>query len=116
MEIPYRAVDSTGKTIDFLLTAKGDTVAALRFFRKTILHHGESEVVMFDKSGANTVALDTFNAKKTKDDRIVIKQNKYLKNLIEQDHRNIKRRIKLMTGSKSFRRAQTLLIGIELIH
>ncbi|MDX7992739.1 IS6 family transposase [Xenorhabdus littoralis] len=112
----YRAVDSTGKTIDFLLIAKRDAAAALRFFRKAIRHHGEPEVVTIDKSGANTAALDTLNAEKPKDDRIVIRQNKYLNNLIEQDHRNIKRRIKLMTGFKSFRRAQTLLTGIELIH
>ncbi|MFV8988389.1 DDE-type integrase/transposase/recombinase, partial [Serratia fonticola] len=43
-------------------------------------------------------------------------QNKYLNNLVEQDHRNIKRRIRPMLGFKSFRRAQTSLAGIELIH
>ncbi len=112
----YRAVNSTGKTIGFLLTAKRDAVAALRFFRKAIRHHGKPEVVTIDKSGANTAALDTLNTEKSKEDCIVIRQNKYLNNLIEQDHKNIKRRIKLMTGFKSFRRAQTLLTGIELIH
>ncbi|MCP9270404.1 IS6 family transposase [Xenorhabdus sp. XENO-1] len=112
----YRAVDSTGQTIDFLLTAKRDAAAALRFFRKAVRHHGEPEVVTTDKSGANTAALATLNAEKPKDERIIIRQNKYLNNLIEQDHRNIKRRIKLMTGFKSFRRAQTLLVGIERIH
>lgn len=45
-----------------------------------------------------------------------VKQSKYLKNLIEQDHRNIKRRIRWMLGFKSFRRAQTILASIELIH
>ncbi|MDE9590328.1 DDE-type integrase/transposase/recombinase, partial [Xenorhabdus bovienii] len=47
---------------------------------------------------------------------IEIRQNKYLNNLVEQDHRNIKRRIRQMLGFKSFRRAQMLLAGIELIH
>lgn len=112
----YRAVDTDGQTIDFLLTAKRDAAAALRFFRKAIRHHGEPEVVTIDKSGANTAALTTLNTGKSADESIRIRQSKYLSNLIEQDHRNIKRRIKLMTGFKLFRRAQTILAGIELVH
>ena len=112
----YRAVDSTGQTIDFLLTAKRDATAALRFFRKAIRHHGEPEVVTVDKSGANTAALVTLNADRPDEETISIRQSKYLNNLVEQDHRNIKRRIRLMLGFKSFRRAQTILAGIELIH
>ena len=112
----YRAVDSAGQTIDFLLTARRDAAAALRFFRKAIRHHGEPEVVTIDKSGANTTALATVNVNKSEEEIITIRQNKYLNNLIEQDHRNIKRRIRLMLGFKSFRRAQTLLAGIELLH
>ncbi|CQJ05305.1 TPA: IS6 family transposase [Yersinia enterocolitica] len=112
----YRAVDTAGQTIDFLLTAKRDAAAALRFFRKAIRYHNEPEVVTIDKSGANTAALATLNADKAEDETITIRQSKYLNNLIEQDHRNIKRRTRLMTGFKSFRRAQTILAGIELIH
>ena len=112
----YRAVDTKGQAIDFLLTAKRDTAAALRFFRKAIRHHGEPEMVTIDKSGANTAALATLNADKTDEERITIRQNKYLNNLVEQDHRNIKRRIKLMAGFKSFRRSQSILAGIELVH
>lgn len=112
----YRAVDTSGRTIDFLLTAKRDAAAALRFFRKAIRHQGEPEIVTIDKSGANTAALTTLNADKPAEEAMTIRQNKYLNNLIEQDHRNIKRRISLMLGFKSFRRAQTLLAGIELIH
>ena len=88
----YRAVDSEGQTIDFLLTARRDAAATLRFFRKAIRHHGEPEVVTIDKSGANTVALATLNADKPAEETITIRQNKYLNNLAEQDHRNIKRR------------------------
>ncbi|PJX31441.1 IS6 family transposase [Klebsiella sp. A-Nf5] len=112
----YRAVDTAGHTIDFLLTAKRDAAAALRFFRKAIRQHGESDVVTIDKSGAKTAALTTLNADKTEEEAITIRQSKYLNNLIEQDHRNIKRRIRPMLGFKSFRRAQTLLAGIELLH
>jgi putative transposase len=109
-------VDSDGQTIDFLLTAKRDAPAALRFFRKAIRQHNGPEVVTIDKSGANTAALAEFNAGREKDNCIKFRQSKYLNHLVEQDHRNIKRRIKLMTGFKSFRRAQTILAGIEIIH
>ena len=111
----YRAVDSSGQTIDFLLTAKRDAAAALRFFRKAIRQHGEPEVVTIDKSGANTAALAALNAGKSKDDAITVRQQKYLNNLVEQDHRNIKRRIRPMLGFKSFRRAQAVLAGIEVV-
>ena len=100
----YRAVDTEGQTIDFLLTAKRDAAAALRFFHKAIRHHGEPERVTIDKSGANTAALATLNADKSADECITVRQSKYLNHRVEQDHRNIKRRIKLMTGFKSFRR------------
>ena len=73
-------------------------------------------MVTIDKSGANTAALDTLNAGKGDEESIIVRQSRYLNNLIEQDHRNIKRRIRLMLGFKSFRRAQTILAGIELIH
>jgi transposase-like protein len=75
-----------------------------------------TKVVAIDKSGANTAALATLNAGKSDDETMTIRQSKYLNNLVEQDHRNIKRRIRQMLGFKSFRRAQTILAGIELIH
>jgi putative transposase len=112
----YRAVDTSGQTIDFLLAAKRDTAAPLRFFRKAIHHHGEPEVVTIDKSGANAVALATLNADKPYEEAIIIRQSKYLNNLVEQDHRNIKRRTRPMLGFKSFRRVQMLLAGIELLN
>ncbi|WP_274851781.1 IS6 family transposase [Serratia marcescens] len=112
----YRAVDTAGQTIDFLLTAKRDAPAALRSFRKAIRQHAEPEVVTIDKSGAYTAALATLNAGKPDEKNIIIRQSKYLNNRVEQDHRNIKRRTRPMLGFKSFRRAQTILAGIELTH
>ncbi|MCG9509833.1 DDE-type integrase/transposase/recombinase, partial [Providencia rettgeri] len=72
-------------------------------------------VVTLDKSNANKAAVDTLNIGKSPAESITLRQNKYLNNLIEQDHRNIKRRIRSMLGFKSFRRAQTLLAGIEIL-
>ncbi|EOS92775.1 ISYps1 transposase [Erwinia tracheiphila PSU-1] len=88
----YRAVDRPGQTIDFLLTAWRDA-AALRFFRKVIRHYGEPEVVTIAKSGASTAALATLNADKPAEENITVRQSKYMNNLVEQDHRNIRRRI-----------------------
>ncbi len=104
----YRAVDSDGDTVDFLLTAYRDKPAALRFFKKAMRQHGQPDGVTLDKSGANKAALDELNQGKLKDKQINIRQNKYLNNLIEQDHRNVKRRTRPILGFKNFRRAQTL--------
>ncbi|WP_419236821.1 IS6 family transposase [Serratia fonticola] len=112
----YRAIDTAGQTIDFLLTAKRDVAAALRFFRKAIRHHGEPTVITIDKSGANTAALAALNADKPEEETITIRQSKYLNNLVEQDHRNIKRRTRSILGFKSFRRAQTIQASIELLN
>ncbi|CDH02204.1 transposase (fragment) [Xenorhabdus bovienii str. feltiae Moldova] len=111
----YRAVDTFGQAIDFLLTANRDTAAALRFFRKALRHHGEPDIITLDKSRANTAAIALLNTDKSKEKTIKIRQNKYLNNRIEQNHRNIKRRIRPMLGFKSFCQAQTILAGIELV-
>ncbi|MDE9565528.1 IS6 family transposase [Xenorhabdus bovienii] len=111
----YRAVDSDGNTVDFLLTAHRDKEAALCFFKKAIRQHGQPDGVTMDKSGANKAAVDELNKEKTKDNDIIIRQNKSLNNLIERDHRHVKRRTRPMLGFKNFRRAQTVLAGIELV-
>ncbi|CDH33434.1 transposase (fragment) [Xenorhabdus bovienii str. Intermedium] len=66
-------------------------------------------------SVANTAALATLNADKPDEETITVRQSQYLNNLVEQDHRNIKRRVRPILGFKSFRRAQTILTGIELV-
>jgi len=64
----------------------------------------ETDIKSADKSGAYTAAMATLNTHKPEEEAIISRQNKYLNNLIEQDHLNIKRRTKLMTVFKSFRR------------
>ena len=110
----YRAVDKTGATVDFLLTAKRDCKAALRFLRKAIGNNGTPEKITIDKSGANTAAIESHNAE-TKAG-IEIRQIKYLNNIVEQDHRAIKRRTRPMLGFKSFWSAAVTLAGVELMH
>ncbi|TAM06217.1 MAG: IS6 family transposase [Paraburkholderia sp.] len=110
----YRAVDKAGNTIDFLLRAHRDKTAARRYFEKSIAQNGAPETVTIDKSGANLAALEATNA--DRETPIKVRQSKYLNNLIEQDHRAIKRRTRPMLGFKSFRCARILLTGIELMH
>ena len=110
----YRAVDKVGQSVDFLLTAHRDKKAARRFFHKALGQHGLPEKVTIDKSGANTAALEAFQEETGA--TIEIRQNKYLNNLVEQDHRAVKRIVRLMLGFKSFRSASRTLAGIELMH
>ena len=110
----YRAVDRDGKTIDFLLTAKRDKAAAKRFFDKAMQANGVPEKVTMDKSGANKAAIDEINA--SREIPMVVRQVKYLNNIVEQDHRAVKRMTKPMLGFKSFQSAKNILAGIELMH
>ena len=97
----YRAVDKLGKTVDFLLTAKRDMVAAKRFFDKAMGANGVPNKVAMDKSGANKAAIDAVNS--GRHEPIVVRQVKYLNNIVEQDHRAIKHVNKPMLNFKSFR-------------
>ena len=108
----YRAVDKQGKTIDFLLTAKRDTKAARRFLDKAVGAGGKPSLINIDKSGANTAAIKQYNRDENK--RVKIRQCKYLNNIVEQDHRFIKRIIRPMLGLKPFCSARATLAGIEL--
>lgn len=89
---------------------------AKRFFKQAISHHPCPLTVIMDKYAANHSAVDSFNTGFNRYKPITIRQNKYLNNRIEQDHRAIKRRTKWMLGFKAFRSAQILLGGIELMH
>lgn len=112
----YRAVDKYGCTIDFLLRAKRDSQAAKAFFKKAINQHGKPNKVNIDKSGANKAALDKINRMYNAEDQIKLSQNKYLNNIIEQDHRFIKKRTRIALGFKSFNGAKQTITGIEILH
>src|SRR6266581_2932276 len=94
----YRAVDKHGQTIDFLLTEHRDERAAKRFLTKAIRRHGIPEKITIDGSAANEAAIKSYNEEHGT--AIVIRQVKYLNNIVEQDHRGVKRVTRPMLGFK----------------
>lgn len=109
-----RAVDKAGQSIDFLLTAKRNRKAAARFLRKAIRQNGAPEKITIYNSGANAAAIENYNAEY--EAGIEMRRVKYLNNIVEQDHRAIKRAVRPMLGFKSFWTAAITLAGIELMH
>jgi hypothetical protein len=104
---PYTPVFFDAKEWAFVSAA----VAGRRYFEKAIDQNGEPETITVDKSGANLAALEALNAERSTP--IKVRQNKYLNNIVEQDHRVIKRIIKPMMGFK-VRCARIILAGIEV--
>ncbi len=114
----YRAVDKLGKTIEFMVSKKRDAVAAKAFFRKAFRHNRMPYRVNIDKSGANKAALEHFNklGRLARERKFILSQVKYLNNIVEQDHRHIKRIINPMGCFRSLRTAARTLAGIELMN
>ena len=110
----YRAVDTHGETIDFLLTEYRDEQAAKRFLAKAIRRHGVPEKITIDGSAANEAAIRSYN--EAHGTAIEIRKIKYLNNIVEQDHRAVKRVTRPMLGFESFEAAYDTLVGIELMH
>ena len=96
--------------VDFLLTAKRDKAAARRFLERAINLQGVPEKITIDKSGANTAAIESVKADACVD--ILMRQNKYLNNIVEQDHGAIKIVTQPMLGFKSFCGARIIIVGI----
>jgi putative transposase len=115
----YRAVDRDGQTLDFMLSGRRDKAAARRFFRRAIGTNGVPDRVVIDKSGANLAGLEAVNVilKFTGTGQTIkTLQVKYLNNILEQDHRFIKRITGQMLGFKAFHSAPATLEGIETAH
>jgi putative transposase len=110
----YRAVDKHGHTLNFLLTEHRDKAAARRFLTQAIRRHGVPETITIDGSEANEAAIKSYN--EGHGTTIIIRRVKYLNNIVEQDHRGVKRVTRPMLGFKSFDAAQGTLAGIELMH
>ncbi|WP_349294810.1 IS6 family transposase (plasmid) [Thioclava sp. 'Guangxiensis'] len=115
----YRAVDRNGQTLDFMLSERRNLAAARRFFKRAIAVNGVPERVVIDKSGSNLAGLHAINVilKFTGCGRMIeIRQVKYLNNVLEQDHRFIKRITRPMMGFKAFHSAAATIAGIEVAH
>jgi transposase, IS6 family len=96
----YRAVDSTGQTIEFLLTAKRGAAGAKRFFRKALSSpaNGAPRVINVDKNPAYPAAVEALKEEGALPRRVRLRQCKYLNNVVEQDHRTVKKRTWLAKG------------------
>jgi transposase-like protein len=114
----YRAVDSQGNTLEFLLSPTRDTQAAKRFFSKALAapHTSTPRVITVDKNAAYPKACKDLRAERIMPDYCELRQSKYLYNLIEQDHRFMKRLVKLGTGFFSFETAWRTLQGFETMN
>jgi len=114
----YRAVDSAGNTLEFLLSATRDTQAAKRFFSKALTapHTVTPRVITVDKNAAYPKALTELKAAGAVPAACELRQVKYLNNRIEQDHRFIKRLVKPGLGFFSFATAWNTLRGYEILN
>jgi putative transposase len=102
----YRAVDKRGQTIDFLLTEQRDEQAAARFLAKAIRRHGIPKIITIDGSKANAAAIREFNA--AYGTTMTTRQVPYLNNVVEQDHRALKRVARPTWGSHHLRQLKRL--------
>ncbi len=114
----YRAVDSQGNTLDFLLSSTRDGDVAKRFFVKTLAasHITEPRVINVDKNAAYPKAFHELKAERCLPESCELRQVKYLNNLVEQDHRFIKRLTKPGMGFFSFETAWRTLQGFEVMN
>jgi transposase, IS6 family len=114
----YRAVDSSGATIDFLLLAKPDAATAKRFLSIALggENHPEPRVINSDKHAAYPPAIAVLQAAGDLADNSQHRPVQYLNNVLEQDHRAIKRRIDASQRFRSFWCAWRTIAGYEAIH
>jgi transposase, IS6 family len=110
----YRAVGSTGQTIDFLLTAKRDAAAAKRFFRRVFRSYCNPipRVINVDKNPAYPAAIRALKREGILPRRVRLRQLKYLNNIIEQDHRAVKKRTWLAKGYGSFQSTDNAVVSV----
>ena len=113
----YRAVDRSGQTVDFRLSARRDVAAAKAFFRKAMKTQQRApQTITLDGYAASHRAVRELKAEGSLPTHTKLRSSKYLNNLIEQDHRTVKQRIAVMLGLKQFRNAAITIAGIELMH
>jgi transposase-like protein len=113
----YRAVDAAGQTIDFLLSPRRDAAAARRFFRKALKqpHTVNPRTITVDKNAAYPIATRAMKQSRELWRFAKVRQVKFLNNIVEQDHRRIKRLVRPGLGFKSFVTATRTIAGYEVM-
>jgi IS6 family transposase len=114
----YRAVDKEGQTIEFMLSAKRNVSAAKRFFKKMMRadHRRLPFSISVDKNAAYPEAFTSSQDEKVLPKDCRLRRVKYLNNIIEQDHRFIKKKVRAAQCFKSFHTAERTLAGIEAMN
>lgn len=114
----YRAIDSQGQTIDFLLSEQRDTNAAKRFLRQSLRqrHAAAPRVINTDKDKAYPVAIKDLTASEELSNSVEHRPTKYLNNIIEQDHRYTKRRVIASQHFRDFWSAKRTIAGYEAMN
>ena len=114
----YRAVDSTGQTLDFLLNQTRSTRAAKRFFRKVLSrpHITAPRIINVDKNSTYIGAVHDLKREKLSPEKCKRRPSQYMNNIIEQDHRLLKRKIKPGLGFSSYPTAWRTIRGYEAMH
>ncbi|NEZ58680.1 IS6 family transposase [Adonisia turfae] len=114
----YRAIDSEGNMLDSMLSARRDAKAAKRFLTKVLnsAHTVEPRVITVDKNAAYPPAIENLKKDKALPETTETRQIKYLNNIVEQDHRFIKRKVNPGLGFGSFNTARRTLRGYETMN
>ena len=112
----YRAVDQEGQNVDFFLSDHRDIAAAKRFFAQAIEKRGVPKKITLDGYAASQVAVGELREEGILPAKLLVRTNRYLNNVIEQDHRRVKQRVRPMLGFKRFDHAALTISGIELVH
>jgi len=112
----YRGVDTEGQTIDFFLSERRDIAAATRFLQQAIEMRGTPQKITLDGYAASHAAVAELQEEGVLPPTLTMRTNRYLNNVIEQDHRRVKQRVRPMLGFKRFDHATITITGIELVH
>ena len=112
----YRAVDREGQTVDFFLSENRAIAAAKRFFARAIEKRGTPQKITLDGYAASHRAVAELQEENILPANLIVRTNRYLNNVIEQDHRRVKQRVRPMLGFKRFDHAALTISGIALVH
>ena len=112
----YRAVDTKGQTVDFLLSEHRDIAAAKQFFLQAITKREVPEKITLDGYAASHEAIVRLQKEGALPADLIVRTNRYVNNVIELDHRRVKQRVKPLRGFKRFAHAAITITGIELVH